>query len=299
MKMRTSKPSKPCRMNLIAKWAAGFGAMTLVAMFTVQTALAVPVPWAEKRVAESQTRLNGLGEVGQLVWKSIEQHGGLRDWFIKQHLEFAFDYQPVKGARRNTLQRVDNWSSLARHRLGDQPDLEFGWDGKQAWSTDPEKTKQLSPRFWALTPYYFVGIPFVLADPGVNLENLGELKLQGQSYKAVRVTFGEDVGDSPKDFYIVYFDGENRVKAARYIVTYPGFFPDGGQSPEKIVFYSDYESVEGIVLAKKLDFFAWDEKAAKPGKRAAVATVPSYQFRLATSKNYYTRPKNAEVLKGF
>jgi hypothetical protein len=61
---------------------------------------------------------------------------------------------------------VDTWSSRAVHTLAADSSVSFGWTGSEAWVRPAGAEVPTTPRFWALTPYGYVSIPFVFADPG-------------------------------------------------------------------------------------------------------------------------------------
>lgn len=252
--------------------------------------------WIEKRVSEAKTRLQKT-KAGKLVWQSIEAHGGLERWFANGPVYFHYNYQPV-GDRgpRNTYQTVDTWASRARHQMANAQDREYGWDGETAWYHPADWEPPYDVRFWALTPYYFVGMPFVLADSGVNLEYEGTDTLEETQYDVVRVTFGE-VGISPDDYYVMYFDKEtHRVGALRYIVSYPKFFPDGGHSPPKLMTYDGEQTVDGIVFAEKYRFFMWKPKEKTDTKVVTNATLSDVEFRPETPDAFFDMPDGAEVV---
>lgn len=195
-----------------------------------------PKSWIEERIGQTEERLAG-NAAGQKIKKAMEAHGGLATWYENGPLRFHFNYQPLDGnTPRNTIQVSDNWSAKARHKMAADTNRQFGWDGSKAWALPDASEIPFDARFWALTPYYFVGIPFVLGDKGVHLEEVGEDSLEGDTYDLVKATFGEEVGDAPDDYYIVYLDqATGKVAAYRYVVSYPVYFPDGGHTPEKIM----------------------------------------------------------------
>jgi hypothetical protein len=222
---------------------------------TAEAASAARDPAA--RAADAQARLS-TSEAGRLILAAIDAHGGLATYYERGDLTFRFRYAPVEGRpATDTLQRIDTWSSRAVHQLNDAPDTRFGWTGEAAWVHPPDATLPTNPRFWALTPYYFVGVPFVFADPGVALALDTPETFEGRTFARVRVTFAEGVGDAPDDYYVVLIDPEtHRVGGVRYIVTYAGFFPDGGHSPEKLMTYDGSQVVDGITLPQTFRTFA-------------------------------------------
>ena len=158
----------------------------------------------------------------------------------------------------------------------------------------------IRPRFWALTPYYSVAIPFVLADPGVVLEEAGQARFEERDYDLIRASFEGGTGDAPDDYYIVYIDRETkRVGGVRYVVSYPGFFPDGGHSPEKLMSYDGSRTVEGIALPESYRTFAWDTEAALPGELVTQTTLSEVGFEPETPSTFFDVPEGAQVLSGY
>lgn len=225
----------------------------------------IPEAWLTPRVAAAEARLIA-SDGGRLIWESIEAHGGLATWYRSGTLEFVFDYQPSDESQRKlTLNRVDLWRARAwQSQRGSETQAVFGWDGTEAWIEPGPDSFPTSARFWALTPYYFVGVPFVFADEGTRFEDLGESVLWAEPYRTVKVTF-EAVGDAPDDYYILYLHPETkRVKAMRYIVSYPGFFAPGSHSPEKLMHYQDFVQVGGLWLATRLHGHRWEPEYDAP-----------------------------------
>ena len=259
-----------------------------------------PQNWVDERVEASQKRLES-SEAGTLVWQSIQAHGGLDRWFSNGPLYFRFTYEPL-GDRttRDTYQTIDTWSSRARHQLASDRNTEFGWDGEHAWVAPDDAEVKVNARFWALTPYYFVAMPFVLADPGVNLELVGDKELRGQSYRVVKATFASGTGDAPDDYYVLYFEPDTKkVAALRYVVSYPGFFPEGGHSPEKLMIYDGEQTIDGINFAKTFPTHKWDTETQMPGKKVTAIEMSAVEFRSDTPSSYFEAPEHAKLLKGY
>lgn len=252
----------------------------------------------ESRVKAAKLLLNQT-DAGKLVWKAMEAQGGLQKWYAQGPIGFRFNYQPVSGSRqRDSYQVIDTWSSKARHQLSANKEIEFGWDGERAWKKVPAgQTLPINPRFWALTPYYFVAMPFVLADPGVKLKKLSsDTTIDGNVYKSVKVTFGEDVGDSPNDYYIIHLEPQTgRLRYLTYIVTYKGFFPNGGQSPEKLMHYGGDQTINGIALPTLFKTYAL--KDGKKDKLVTNTTLSDVSFKPKTNPSYFEMPKGAVEVK--
>lgn len=272
----------------------------------------------DERVEEARERVSKT-EAGKLVWKSIQFHGGLKRWYANGPLFFRYDYRPIDGRTvRDTYNGVDSWGSRARQQLADDRQKEFGWDGERAWVSPSDAELEINARFWALTPYYFIGMPFVLADPGVQLEKKGTAELHGRPHVVVKATFGKNVGDSPDDYYVVYLDRETgRFGGLRYIVSYPGFFPDGGHSPPKLMVYKGEQTIDGITFAEEFPTYKWnpDEETEKKtdsssgndvtpvtegrGEQVTEITLTDVEFRPETPDSYFDAPDSGRVLEGY
>lgn len=253
--------------------------------------------WISKRVLEAKDRL-GESPAGKLLWRSIEKHGGLQTWYANGPVYFRFNYQP-RGEKpaTDTYQTIDTWSSRARHQLADNKSVEFGWTGSSAWIKPADAEFDKDVRFWALTPYYFIAMPFVLADPGVHLKKEGTAELHGRPHDMVRATFGDNVGDSPDDYYIIYLDAKTgHVGGLRYIVSYADFFPEGGHSPEKLMVYAGEHTAAGITLAEKYSTFKWNAETQERGEPVTDTTLSNLEFRPETPDSFFDVPKGAKTL---
>jgi hypothetical protein len=245
------------------------------------------------RIAEARERLDST-EAGRFVWQAIEAHGGLQAWWSNGPLYFRFDYQPVGGEGIDTYELVDTWSSRARHWLASDTTVSFGWDGAQAWTHPAGAEVPTNARFWSLTPYYFVAVPFVLADPGVQHTMDGTMTFEDKTYDLVRITFASGTGDAPDDYYVILLDPNTRlVRGLRYIVSYPGYFPDGGHSPEKLMMYDGEQTVDGITLAERFRAFPWND--GDPGDLVTEVSITDVDFRPETPKDAFEMPAGAEV----
>lgn len=254
--------------------------------------------WIEDRVDDARERLSKTEE-GELVWRSIEAHGGLQTWYANGPIYFRFDYRPLEERPPNdTYSLVDTWASRAVQTLADDEDVEFGWDGEKGWLNPPDADTHIKPRFWALTPYYFIAMPFVLADPGVELEHVGTDELHDREHDLVKASYEEDVGDSPDDYYIVYLDEEtSELGGLRYVVAYPGIVEEGERTPEKLMVYDEFEDFDGVSLATRFDTYAWDEETDERQDLVTEVDMSDVEFRPDTRASEFDMPEGAKVIE--
>ncbi|MCB9611639.1 MAG: hypothetical protein H6721_25080 [Sandaracinus sp.] len=270
-----------------------------------------PATWVRSRVEESVARMES-SEAGRLVAQSIEAHGGLEAWLSKGTIAFDFDYHPITQPERRmrSYQQVDLWSARARHEergvtaetpTGGPTDTEgavnaplatFGWDGTEAWIAPDASAFPSTARFWSLTPYFFVGMPFVAADPGTRYERLPDAALDGVSYQLVKLTYEAGTGDAPDDYYVLYLHPEtHRLAALRYVVSYPGFFTPGNHSPEKIMRYTAPSTVDGLTFATRLDTYAWSDEGQ--GEKVTNVVVGDLTLGESWPDTLFARPNEA------
>jgi hypothetical protein len=258
----------------------------------------IPDAWVQRRVRDAQARLTA-SEAGSLLWSAIEAHGGLSRWLRAGTIAFEFDYRPLRQPERrmHTENRVDLWRSRAWQReLGDDGDAVFGFDGQTAWMVPGPEAFPSPARFWATTPYYFVGVPWVLADPGTRFEQLDDAELDGERHHVVKVTYEAGTGDTPEDYYVVYVHPETRrVGGIRYIVSYPAFFPEGGRSPEKLMRYLDWREVDGLRVAHRYETHSFDEATGERGERVTEVDARGIRFGQRWPADIFAPPEGATI----
>ncbi len=257
-----------------------------------------PQSWIDGRVEKSRERLTTT-EAGTIVWQAMEAHGGLHNWYSNGPLSFHFDYVPRDGSTvRNTYQTIDTWSNKARHQNVADQTQEFGWTGEKAWKQVRDSTSfPFDMKFWALTPYYFLGQPFVLDGEGVKLEKLADVSHKGTPCDAIKVSFEAGVGNAPDDYYVLYFGkSDHKLAVIRYIVSYPAYFEAGKHAPEKFMELQGTTTVQGIELATgyHTHWLADDEKA---GEHITTITVDNIKFDPTLKNAYFDMPEGAEVIE--
>ncbi len=120
------------------------------------------------------------------IEKCVEAHGGLSKWQSFGTVEYDLAYQRPKGEKRD--HQVFNLHT--RDGLITSDAYTLGASQGEVWiKPNAEAMGGTPPRFYMWTPFYFFGMPFVFADPGVKLEALGKKEFQGQKYDAVKITF--------------------------------------------------------------------------------------------------------------
>lgn len=221
--------------------------------FTIVSAamLSVGLVSCEKKSGDESSN-SGDNKGRELVMDSIKAHGGTEKWYGNGQLQFRWTYHmedkdPV--VVKDTVQTVDPKTLEVVHEVVGQ-DIRFGMNGGKAWILPKGAKYSPPPRFWSLTPFYFIGMPFVFNDPNANFEMLEKpMAFEGKDYTQVKVTYADAAGDTPDDYYVLLIDPETKLtKGAYYIVTSKLVAPNG-PGPAKFITLDNLKDVDGVLLA--------------------------------------------------
>ena len=200
-------------------------------------------------------------ETRQIVDAMIEGHGGFEAWSSAPTVSFECTFLPA-GAPSALVSREVIEQGTRRAYI-DYPgsEMRVAWDGERAWSK--EWSGPYPPRLMALMNYYFLNLPWLTLDPGVFLGDPETARLWDDptEYVTIKMTFGEGVGDTPDDYYVLYINPTTHLlKACRFIVTYAEILPDGVEStPDHILVYDEFETVDGLTVPTRCSIYELDQ----------------------------------------
>jgi hypothetical protein len=223
--------------------------------------LAVPTSSRAQDVSESPALFT--------ITKMIEAHGGLEMWLacptvsFNTHLKLDFgggnwvdfweEVTVEQGSRRvySTLPNADGTSGS------------IAFDGKNAWSAgNLQGISQAPARFTAWRNFYLFNVPWLTQDPGVTLgkPGIGTIPEDTKEYITIPLTFGSQVGDTPKDIYTLYIDPDTyRLKATEYGMTFKSMLPEGLESaPFSVFVWEETADVGGLVVLTKYNVYYKD-----------------------------------------
>ena len=225
---------------------------------------------------------------------SIGTAHGIKTYY--EHKAVQADISVTFGDR-NILQGVITFDTpVGKSHIKTKDGVVMVLDGKDAWVAPADA--ELPPgraRFMLLTWPYFIAAPFKLADPGTSIEDAGKKPLDAHRIlPAGKLTFSENVGDSPEDWYMVYRDPDNdRLAAMAYIVTYGKSADDAEESPHMVI-YETYEEVDGVTLPTRMSFWNWSPVMGKIGEPLGEVNVSGYQF-IEPEDDLFTKPEGARI----
>lgn len=186
---------------------------------------------------------------GQVLLEAcIQAHGGLEKWKSFQGLEYVIN---DNGKEVYQLTHLKDRRAYLKSKK-----YEVGFNGKVAWSIpNAEEVSGKSAAFYYNLDFYFLGIPFLLTDPGVNVDHAGTVVINEKEYESLKVTFGSKVGYTPEDIYYLYIDSETNLLG---ILTYSiSYFDKENASVNTAKVYSDYRKVQGLLMPHKMENFEW------------------------------------------
>ncbi|SFT56394.1 hypothetical protein SAMN05216474_1347 [Lishizhenia tianjinensis] len=159
----------------------------------------------------------------------------------------------------------------------------------------PDTASYPKARFDIFTWSYFMALPHKLNDEGLHFKEFPHKELEGKSYATQHLSFSNEVGDAPDDWYVLYQDTTSGLlHAAAYIVTLNKDKATAEQDPHAIV-YKDYQLVDGIPISTRWEFYGWRKEKGLTQKLGE-ASLSNLQF-LKRSEALFQLPANKKEVK--
>lgn len=173
------------------------------------------------------------------IAKVLKAHGGFNRWAEMKTLKFS------KSGEHHLI------DLNSRKVLVEGEKRTIGFDGKDVWVVPDSLTT--GARFYHNLFFYFYAMPFVLGDPGIHYDDAGSKELFGMNLRGIKISYGDGVGDSPKDNYILYYNEEsNTMKALMYTVT---FRSQESSDKFSLIKYDTWQDVNGVLLPEKIQWY--------------------------------------------
>lgn len=223
--------------------------------------------------------------VSPLLSPVLDAHGGIERWDQFEGLNFKLTYAD------ETAEQF--WLDLrSRHERIEGPNYAMGFDGINYWQVLEEGTEPKNPQFMINLQFYFFALPFVLADPGVNISDLGKRSLKGQEYDVIKATFGDGVGVASKDQYLLYLEPES--KELRYLLYSVTYFDAGRAERYNAAHYEEWQEVQGLKVPLKMKSYVWDAEKEELGEQRYGKTFSQVKFLdEAPETSLFARPAEA------
>ncbi|NAS29722.1 hypothetical protein GTQ40_01950 [Flavobacteriaceae bacterium R38] len=168
------------------------------------------------------------------------------------------------------------------------------YDGNEVYLS-PADANDRGARFDMFTWTYFFALPYKLNDNGTKWSNLEKHSLEDHSYNTARLTFENNIGDAPDDWYVIYTDEKtNMLHAAGYIVTFGGNAVEKAEEEPHAIKYSNYTDVEGIPFATNWGYYNWTVENGFAGK-IGDATISNIKF-LSPEADFFKKPEDSKII---
>ncbi len=216
----------------------------------------------------------------------LDRHGGIDQWQAFKTLTF-------ETGNENFSQKyaVD---LATRKILIEGEKGQVGFDGENVWiapSKEAFPTGGRPHRFMYSMAFYFLGIPYVYADPGVIASEPMKETFDGKTYDVVRVSYEVGVGDSSGDTYVNYFDPVTKeLEFLLYTVTY-----HSGERNEDYyaTIYDSWQTVDGMKVPKDISFAFIDEGKLNVYVKSSYKNVTFSKTTL--NEDFFRRPEVSEI----
>lgn len=226
-------------------------------------------------------------EYPENLQKVFNAHGGIDTWNNAQTLI----YEMVKPEA--TEKHVTDLSSRKARIEG--KGFSIGYDGKEVWLAQKDTTAfKGNARFYHNLYFYFYAMPFVLGDDGITYTEAESLVYNDVSYPGYKISYGENIGDSPEDNYFIYYNPETyQMEWLGYTVTYYK-----GEPSTKVSYirYADWQKVNGVLLPKTLTWHKTGEDGKVMGERKSVEFTNVSLTNKSMGNSMYERPENGVVV---
>ena len=208
----------------------------------------------------------------------------------------SFDIVLSFGGSERLNGSIDMLTDTSQLRINKKDGSAQIFDGEHLYVTPADANTQ-GARFSAFTWTYFFALPYKLTDNGVNIEIKNKMPMSNDTMmNAFKMTFDAGIGDAPDDYYVVYTNDNNQIKAAGYIVTYGGTSTQKAEENAHAIVYDDYQIVNGIPIATSWKFYNWRAEKGIYDDPIGQATISNITFSNGVGDTF-TAPTNSVKVK--
>lgn len=209
---------------------------------------------AEPKYASEKTK--------EVVEKMVQAHGGIEQWRSVPAISFDSIMHNNYHSKNELAWWVARESIDQKSRKVHQDwylnDAQIAYDGDQVWSTNWNKANPPTAMLYFF--YYFINLPWLTQDDGVELSEVGSFEWPGhggKTYHEVKMTFTERpvIGKSSLDYFTLYIDPQTNLLAGyQYALGNRALLNSLGQPPERKLFgplwrvITKNQTVDGLVF---------------------------------------------------
>ncbi len=198
-----------------------------------------------------ETVKNSMAKISKKIYPDnvsnvFKAHGTLETWNSFKSLSFTIN--KPKNYELTITDLKNRYSYIETNTF------KLGYNGTDVWLQENKGfTYDGNPNFYYNLMFYFYAMPFVLGDSGITYQNVDALQYEGKSYPGIKISYENNIGESPEDEYILYYDTDtNKMIWLAYTVTY---FTKEKSKEWHFIRYTDWQNVNGLLLPKTLSWY--------------------------------------------
>lgn len=217
----------------------------------------------------------------------FRQHGGIHTWNSMSTLQFSI---PRDNGDETITTDLKN-----RYSLINRPLHQLGFDGKNIWTFQKDTAAFKGNAIFSYNlMFYFFSMPFVLGDNGIMYDSADTLYYNNYKFPGIRISFGSDIGSSPKDEYILYYNEKNyQMEWLAYTAT---FFSGEKSNNFNIIKYEEWQIANDLLLPKTIQWHEYHE-----GKVGAPKNLVTFEKVNLSEKSkpieFFKAPKEATLVQ--
>lgn len=221
------------------------------------------------------------------ITKVFDAHGGIDRWNTMKTLSFTMN--------RPNGSEVTTTHLKTRAELIDSPSNTLGFDGQQLWLLLKNgQTNSGSPWFYKGLMMYFYAMPFIVGDDGINYESTQPLSFEGKTYPGILISYEANIGESPDDEYIIYYNEETgQMEWLAYTVT---FGKNEKSKDFHFIRYNNWQTINGLVLPKSIDWYNYEGKQPTE-KRSTVEFDDVVLSTTPPDDSLFVKPESAKFIE--
>lgn len=219
--------------------------------------------------------------------KVLDAHGGQATWDAMNTLSYTRGN--AANAEKHTIDLKTRKSLIEVENK-----YQLGFNGTDVWvGPHRDSFPGKSPRFMHNLHFYFVAIPFVFTDPGINIKDGGIVEVEGGKRHLINISFEANVGDTPEDKYNMYIDpATNKIDFITYSVTYF----DKSRANQLYALQYDWIDANGLLAPAAYKGYKWENEAFGEQRYESVFSNVSYK-KEKQPDHFYAVPAGAFIDK--
>ena len=129
---------------------------------------------------------------------------------------------------------------------------------------------------------------------GVIYEKANSLNFEGKSFPGILISYEANIGVSPDDQYIIYYDAETgQMQWLAYTVT---FGKEGKSKVFKFIRYNNWQTINGLKVPKSVDWYTYENNQPIE-KRNTVEFTDVLISEEAPDASIFLKPETAMVIE--